>query len=321
MARGAETETNPYPFKVEPLKAISTLTAVPLAKVPARFFTKPELALLRDAETGKLESLSLAEALLLASGVTDNDERARFMEQIDKITSDARKALARARSPRDRGTALLAFLHDHGGPMAGRFENGQANLATLLETTKYNCVSSAAMFMVVGQRLGLRLRMVEVPEHVFCQAFDGQKWVDVEPTSARGYGAKPDRKVLTDIKTKHGIEDGSPKAAEFFYPVNNLQLVAIVYFCHGTLLGTHKHNQEGVAAKLFSLALDPHNPHAVGSTITEINHWCDDLIVTDSNAAALGLAHRYEQILKNPAKAKSLIAKAGKPLSHHVAAE
>jgi hypothetical protein len=205
--------------------------------------------------------------------------------------------------------------------MADGYQDGQANLAALLETRKFNCVSSAALFMIVGQRLGLKVRMVEIPEHVYCEAFDGRKWVDVEPTSAHGFGANPNRKLIADIKVRLGYEDGSPKSAAFRYPINNLQLVAVVYFCHGTLLGKQKHNQNGIAAKLFSLALDPQNPHAVASMTGEVSHWCDDLIAADANGAALNMAHRYEQILKNPAKAKSLIAKASKPQTHHVAAE
>src|SRR5262249_41239358 len=162
-----------------------------------------------------------------------------------------------------------------------------ANLAALLETRTYNCVSSAALFMIVGQRLGMRVRVVEIPEHVYCEAFDGQKWVDVEPTTSHGFGVKPDRKLISEIKARRGYEGGSPKAAEFRYPLDNLQFVAVVYFCHGTLLGKQKHNQDGIAAKLFSLALDPHNPHAVNSTTAEIGHWCEDLIAEDASGAAL----------------------------------
>src|SRR5438128_2673756 len=67
----ADTDKSPYPFKANPFQTISELTGVPQAKVAARFFTKPELALLNDARTGRLESMSLAEAVLLASGATD----------------------------------------------------------------------------------------------------------------------------------------------------------------------------------------------------------------------------------------------------------
>jgi hypothetical protein len=316
--RAADREKSPYPFKANPFEAISAITGVPQAKVANRFFAKPELALLRDAQAGKLESMSLAEAVLLASGATDDDDRRYDLNQLDSITDDAIQAMADAKTPRERGRRLLQFLHD--GPMAEGYEDSQANLVTLLETRKYNCVSSAALFMIVGQRLGLKVRMVEIPEHVYCEAFDGKKWVDVEPTSAHGFGVKPDRKLITDIKARRGYEDGSPKASEFRYPLDNLQLVAVVYFCHGSRLAKQDHYQDGIAAKLFALALDPENPHAVNSTLLEIGHWCDSLIAADQNGAALRLAHRYEQVLKNPARAKTLIAKASQRPSQQIAA-
>src|SRR5207244_9315915 len=134
----------------------------------------------------RLENMSLAEAVLLASGATDDDDLRHYLKQLESITDAAHDAIADAKSPREAGRQLLQFLHD--GPMAEGYEDGQANLVTLLETRRFNCVSSAALFMIVGQRLGLKVRMVEIPEHVYCMAFDGQKWVDVEPTCAHGLG-------------------------------------------------------------------------------------------------------------------------------------
>lgn len=316
--QATEPNKSPYPFKANPIEAISALTGVAQTQVAARFFTKPELALLRDAQNGRLESMSLAEALLLASGATDDDDRRQDLKQLSVITDDARQAIADAKTPYERGRRLLKFLHD--GPMAEGYEDGQANLVTLLETRKYNCVSSAALFMIVGQRLGLKVRVVEIPEHVYCEAFDGKKWVEVEPTSAHGFGAKADRKLITDIKARHGYEDGSPKAAEFRYPLDNLQFVAVVYFCHGSRMANQEHFDDGIAAKLFALALDPENPHAVNSTLLEIGHWCDSLIAADQNGDAMRLAHRYEQVLKNSARAKTLLAKASKRPAQQIAA-
>ncbi|HKD36379.1 MAG TPA: transglutaminase family protein, partial [Pirellulales bacterium] len=228
--RGAAAESSPYPFKADPFDTIAALTGMPRANVADQFFTKPELELLRDAKRGGLASMSLGEALLFASGATDDANRRQYLRQLDAITDDARSATTKAKSPRDIGRRLLKFLHD--SPMAGGYESGQANLVTLLETRKYNCVSSAALFTIIGQRLGLKVRVVEIPEHVYCEAFDGKRWVDVEPTNARGFAVKPDRKGITDIKARHGYEDGSPKAGEFRYPLNDLQFVAVAYFCH-----------------------------------------------------------------------------------------
>ncbi|HEY2146384.1 MAG TPA: transglutaminase family protein [Pirellulales bacterium] len=306
----ADAENNPYPFKADAFETISALTGVPKAKVGEQFFTRSELALLRDAKRGGLASMSLGEALLLASGAANDDDRRQYLRQLDAITDDARSSAGNARSPRELGKLLLKSLHD--GPMAEGYEDGQANLVTLLKTQKYNCVSSAALFMIVAERLRLKVRMVEIPEHVYCEAFDGKKWVDVEPTNAHGFAAKPDRKLIADIKARHGYEDGSAMAAEFRYPLNDLQFVAAVYFCHGTLLAKQNHYQAGVASKLFALALNPENPHAVNSTLQEIGRWCDALVADNNNDAALGLAHRYEHVLKNPSRAKTLLAKAAK---------
>jgi Transglutaminase-like superfamily len=306
----AEPGNSPYPFKAEPLEVLSNLTGVPAVEVPAHFFTPSELALLHDTESGKLQSMSLAEALLLASGVTDNADRRSYMKRLDSLTAEARKITAGVKTTHERGRRLLQFLHD--GPMAAGFESHQASLAHLLDTRHYNCVSSGALFAIIAQRLGMKVRMVQIPEHVYCEAYDGQKWVDVEPTNAHGFGVKPDRKLIETIKAKNGYADGSAAIADFRYPVDNLQMVAVVYFCHGSNLDKEDDLKDALAAKFFSLALDPNNPLAIKSLRREIDHWCEVLIAAHHNDVALDLAHQYEQSLKNPAKAKKLIAKASK---------
>src|SRR5947209_14424212 len=73
--QGAEPGESPYPFKANPIDTMAALMGVRQAQVASRFLSKPELALLHDAQNGRLESISLAEALLLASGATDGDDR------------------------------------------------------------------------------------------------------------------------------------------------------------------------------------------------------------------------------------------------------
>ena len=62
--------------------------------------TAEELNLFRDAADGRAEHWSMAEAVLVASGVSDRNERQAYMAQIDRITEDAKVATANAKTPR-----------------------------------------------------------------------------------------------------------------------------------------------------------------------------------------------------------------------------
>ncbi len=303
IARAGDPDKG-YPFHDDPTQVLSTLTGMPADAVLPQFHSKLELQLLRDAEAGRLQSMPLAEAALLASGVRDDADRDAYLKQLDRIEADARRAIGNARTTADVGSRLLSFLHK--GPMSGGYESRQCNLAALLDTQKFNCVSATVLYNIVAERLGLKVAANEVPEHIFSIVYDGRQWVDVETTSPHGFAAKPDRKSLEKLRSKTKFADTSVQSG-FRYPVDDLRLVAVVYFCNGSLLGKDHHRAEAVAEKLFALSIDPRSQHAADSTLREIDGWCKDMMNAKKYSSAAALAKRFGQELNNPAKAKSLL--------------
>src|SRR5262249_55616311 len=150
--------------------------------------TDDERALFEDARDGKFEKHSFGEACLIASGVTDAAKRKEYLTKLEKIEAEARKAIESAKTPAEKGERPLKFLHT--GPMKGGYQAKQTDLHTLLDTGKFNCVSSAVLYNVIGRKLGLDLVAVEVPEHVFSMLRDGDKKIDVETTNAKGFNPK-----------------------------------------------------------------------------------------------------------------------------------
>ena len=298
----AAAENLEYPFRESPTKVLSVLSGLPETAALEHFFTPAELALLHDAGDGPLHSMSLAEAALLACGVRDDAQRRSYLARLDAIEADARRAVAGARSAAEAGRRLLAFLHR--GPMAGGYVSGQADLSVLLDTGRFNCVSSCVLYNILAERIGLRVAAIEVPEHVFSVVYDGRKWVDVETTNPKGFDRPLDRPSL-EAKRKKFVN--SPKTrTPFRYGVDDMRLIAIAYFCHGTRLGKEEHYDEAISAKLFALALDPANAHTADSATYEIGRCCRALIKVGNRHDAFSLAQNYEQVLKNPARAKKL---------------
>ncbi len=120
--------------------------------------------------------------------------------------------------------------------------------------------------------------------------------MDVETTNPHGFAAKPGRKSLEDIRasSKEKFSDTSVKSG-FRYPVDDLRLVAVIYFCNGTLLGKDHQRAEAVAAKLFALSIDPNSEHAASSTLREIDGWCKEMMNAKKYSSAAQLANRYGQ--------------------------
>src|SRR5436190_2742784 len=144
-----------YPFALPPDKAIAAIEK--LGKVSGKTvkITDDERSVFEDAADGKLHEWSFGETCLIASGVTDKAERKQYLAKLDAIEAGARKAIEGAKTPEGKGERLLKFLH--AGPMKGGYEAKQTDLHTLLDTGKFNCVSSAVLYNVIGRRFELDL--------------------------------------------------------------------------------------------------------------------------------------------------------------------
>jgi tetratricopeptide (TPR) repeat protein len=63
----------------------------------------------------------------------------------------------------------------------------QTRLDTLLTGGRYNCVSSAVLYLVLGTAAGLEIRGVMTKDHAFAALRAGDEWIDVETTNPYGF--------------------------------------------------------------------------------------------------------------------------------------
>jgi hypothetical protein len=182
---GKEGAATPrYGFKESPAKSLEVIAALEGMPID-RAMPADEEAMLEDGADGTFDRIGFAEAALIASGVTDEATRKAELAAIDRLVAAATASLAGSGDLAAKGEALLRFLH--AGPMKGGYEGGQTDVSKIIETGRFNCVSSAALYNIVGRRLGLDLRGVEVPEHAFSILYDGRRHMDVETTIPEGF--------------------------------------------------------------------------------------------------------------------------------------
>jgi tetratricopeptide (TPR) repeat protein len=255
-----------YPLTVPPARALEMIAG--LGKVAV---TEDEKGLFAEARAGKLDKWSFAEAALLASGVTDAGARKTHLAKIDDIVARARKATEGARSPHEKGEKLLQFLHE--GPMAQGYESNQTLLSTLLDTGKYNCVSSAVLYNVVAGRLGLEARAVEIPGHVYSVLYVHGKPIDVETTNAHGFDpANPEQREK--LRKEKGITVLADKHSGQGREVRDLGLAAVIWANRSASLAEAKRYHEAALAGFRALCLDPESPGALTNAQAALNNGC-----------------------------------------------
>jgi tetratricopeptide (TPR) repeat protein len=219
----------------------------------------------------------LLDAMLVASGIEQAGARRKYRKQFQALQARARAAMKGARDPRRRGKRLMKFLH--AGVMRKGYQSGQSSLAAVFNTGKFNCVSAAAMYYVVGSSLGLELRVISIPGsgflagHAALDLVDGARRIQVEPTNPNGFDWET--KVNRPGVRVFGLVPNRKAGHE----VDALGLAAMIYSNRGVALakGQPPRRLPAVRCYLSALALDPTDDSAAHNLLSVFTNWGPDL--------------------------------------------
>ena len=275
-----------YKFKESPAKAFDVLKQLEGSGALNLSISPDEASLFADARDGKLDQWSFAEAALIASGVLRADQRKRYLDRLESIEAEARKAVGGLKEPFTQGAALLKFLHT--GPMAKGYLSRQTNVSTIFDTGQFNCVSSAALYNILGRRLGLDLKAIEVPDHAFSILYDGTNHADVETTTPAGFNPARNKVAQAEFEKLTGfayIPDGNRDRRR---EVGEVGLLAIIQYNHGVELMREKRYPEALMAYFRAMSLDPEFASAVQNALAVLANWSGEL----------SRQHQFDEALK-----------------------
>jgi tetratricopeptide (TPR) repeat protein len=264
-----------YNFKEAPAKAFDVLGRLQKLSSLNVSISDDEASLFVDARDGTLNKWTFAEAALLASGVTDAAKRQRYLDLLAKIQAEAQEKVAAAKSPFEKGETLLHYLH--AGPMRKGYVGHQTDVATILDTETFNCVSSATLYNVIARRLGLDARGIEVPNHAFSILYDGTEHADVETTTAGGFNPARDQAARDQFTKLTGFAYIPDSNRDQRREVSEIGLVAITYYNHGVELSQQKRYHEALLAYFRSMSLDSEFDSAVKNALAVLANWSVEL--------------------------------------------
>ncbi|MEK7865821.1 MAG: hypothetical protein AAB434_04005 [Planctomycetota bacterium] len=235
--------------------------------------TPLEERLFADAKDGKLDDLTLDEAAFVACGVADEAGLAKYRAQVDGLAEKARGAIGGG-DARTRGKALLEWLHKNG---LKRYRSHATDLTQVVDKGEFNCISSATLYNAVGQRLGLDLRVIEVPDHAFSILYDGEDGLDVETTTPRGFDPVRDKTLVAELEKQMGVVYIPDKHSKQRREVRDVGAVAIVYYNRGVGLSEDKAFTEAFACYAKALDLDPGFSGALHNLVQGHVRWAYEL--------------------------------------------
>ncbi|QDT12780.1 tetratricopeptide repeat protein [Planctomycetes bacterium K23_9] len=272
-----------YEFNESPADAFEVLSK--LQGMIDLELSEDEKSLFQDAKDGTLDDWSLAEAVLIASGVTDRQQREPLLKKIDAHESVLRSQLNLSGDAFDNGKRLLQYLHTP--PTLIKYELKQTDVHTLLNTGTFNCVSSAAMYNVLARRLNLDARIIEVPDHAFSILYDGSQHADVEATNRDGFNPSRNSAVLASFQRQTGFAYIADKYPDQRREIGETGLVGLIYYNHGVGHSQRKEFGNALVRYFCALSMDPEYDSAVKNTLVTLANW----------GASLAEEKKYQQSL------------------------
>ena len=260
-----------YAFQENPadtqrvLKGLSDVLSVRVSPAEQQLFA--------DAADGTLDQWSLEQAAILASGVTENSQQVVLLKQLDKLLARARKSVSKTSDPFKKAQRLLKFLHKQ-SLHAGYVEK-QTDVSTLLTQGTYNCVSSAVLFTLIGRRIGLDIRGIEVPDHAFAIVYDGSRYADVETTTRAGFNPARNRAAIKAFAQKTGFAYIPGSNASKRRETTALGLIALIYYNHGVTHSRAGNHEQALLSYYRALQLDAELASAIKNALASLGRWAN----------------------------------------------
>jgi hypothetical protein len=181
----------------------------------------------RLARNGSTYWQDLAEAALWASslnaGPGAEEKAAAYINRIRSAAAELAADLPA--DPKEKGEYVLVFLHKH---FLKSYSEYQTRVDEIFVSGRYNCVSSAVLYMVLGLSAGLDINGVMTKDHAFVTVNTGTERVDVETTNRYGF----------DPGNRKEFHDAFGKATGFAYvpaknyrdraEISGLELVSLI---------------------------------------------------------------------------------------------
>ncbi|MEM0955908.1 MAG: transglutaminase family protein [Pseudomonadota bacterium] len=152
------------------------------------------------ARAGDADAL-LALYLLASGEALTMKDFYRFRDEMDDWLSTLRWR----EQPAQNAQILFLEMHTHylgsqlqASAAPDRYRVEQSQLAALLRTGEFNCISSSLLYIVAARKLGLDVSGVLLSSHAFVQLNLAEGGVDLETTAFNGFGLLHDEAFYSD---------------------------------------------------------------------------------------------------------------------------
>ena len=199
------------------------------------------------------------------------------------------------------------FAYDLSDPLGHNIQNKL--LSTYLETRLGNCVSMPILFLILADRLGVKVTLSTAPFHLYVQYYDDEidRWVNLETTD----GANPARNAW--IRQNINMTDKSIESGIYMRVLSRREMIGVIA---GVLLEhygeRHDYIQQHKIAETI-IRHDPKNIEAILSYGSAAGRMLDLIVIENPNPRDLNPfeRQRYNELVEQNATAFDLAESLG----------
>ena len=167
----------------------------PLTSFEVRTLQRIDLARTGDADT------LLALALMASGDIRHQKSYDIIRKRILQFTQSHQSEIRKETAIYAKGEKLLHAMHasffaSGGGQeneLVEGYDSKQSQVSTIFKNGRFNCISSAILYMILARYADLRVEGVVTAHHAFIQILDENgRMIEVETTSKLGYGLAHD---------------------------------------------------------------------------------------------------------------------------------
>ena len=186
---------------------------------------------LKGADGRNYSWIDLAEISLWASGA---ENAAAGLEQIQKIAAAIQASPELPHSSREKAEFILSYMHKN---LLKSYSLNQTKIDTMLQGGSFNCVSSAALYMILCKSAGLEVSGVVTKDHAFAAVHFNGETVDVETTNPYGFDPGSSRREFTDqFGTVTGFAYVPARNYHERQAISSIELVSLIFWNRISLL-------------------------------------------------------------------------------------
>ena len=130
----------------------------------------------------------LLKEVLRASGIVETDRLVAYERSFEAMAVDLQARIGSTQNPYRLARKLHDSLH---AKVLRHYDAAADGMDAVLDRGDFNCLSASLLYGILGRAVGLDVKVVEIPRHVYVQLWvDGRK-VIVETTSRKGFDRRP----------------------------------------------------------------------------------------------------------------------------------